>query len=115
MSFFNASLVQNPKPFLKWVGGKTQLINELDQMISHNIFNYNTCTYIEPFVGGGAALFHILSNFPQINNIIINDINFNLISAYKLIKEDYRKLVLVLSEIEKTYYNLTSIEDKQQC
>ncbi|BAZ91256.1 adenine-specific DNA methylase [Raphidiopsis curvata NIES-932] len=114
MSLFNPAFAQNPKPFLKWVGGKTQLINELDKLISYHISKYNTYTYIEPFVGGGAVLFYILSNFPQINNIIINDINSNLISTYKLIKEDYRKLVLVLAEIEKTYYNLTSLENKQQ-
>ncbi len=106
--------MQNPKPFLKWVGGKTQLITEIDQLINSQISKYNHITYIEPFVGGGAVLFHILSKFHQINNIIINDINSNLITAYKLIQEDYNQLVSVLLEIEKTYHNITSIESKKQ-
>jgi DNA adenine methylase len=114
MLLFNVALLQKPKPFLKWVGGKTQLINEIDRLINYQAFQHKNLTYIEPFVGGGAVLFHVLSEFTQINNIVINDINSNLISAYKLIREDHQKLIFQLSEFEKIYYKLDSIENKRQ-
>lgn len=114
MLLFDVASLQKPKPFLKWVGGKTQLINEIEQLINYHTCKYQNLTYIEPFVGGGAVLFHVLSKFSQINNIIISDINSNLISAYKLIREDYQQLIAILSEIEKSYYNLNSIESKQK-
>jgi DNA adenine methylase len=103
-----------PKPFLKWVGGKTQLINEIDYLINCYLSQNNQFTYIEPFVGGGAVLFHILANFPQVNHLVINDINANLINAYRLIKKDYQPLISLLAEIETVYYQLTSLESKQQ-
>ncbi|MCW6034990.1 Dam family site-specific DNA-(adenine-N6)-methyltransferase [Spirulina subsalsa FACHB-351] len=114
MLSFNVASLQKPKPFLKWVGGKTQLINEIDQMISYQISQHKDLTYIEPFVGGGAVLFHVLSKFSQINNIVINDINSNLISAYKLIKEDHQKLISLLTEIEQKYYSFDSMEGQQE-
>nr|WP_052646690.1 DNA adenine methylase [Spirulina subsalsa] len=113
LSFDEASL-QKPKPFLKWVGGKTQLINEIDQMISYQISQHKELTYVEPFVGGGAVLFHVLSKFSQIKNIVINDINLNLISAYKLIREDCQNLISLLTNIEQDYYSLDSIEAQQE-
>lgn len=114
MLLFNVSSLQKPKPFVKWVGGKTQLINEIEQLINYQTSQHKNLTYIEPFVGGGAILFHILSKYCQINNIIINDINSNLISAYKLIREDYQQLISILAEIEKDYYTLNSIESQQK-
>ncbi|WP_322909062.1 DNA adenine methylase [Mycoplasmopsis felis] len=64
------------KPFLKWVGGKTQLLNKVNELIPKD-FN----TYIEPFVGGGAVLFNI-----KPENFIINDVNSELINLYQVIK-----------------------------
>ncbi|WP_322935106.1 DNA adenine methylase [Mycoplasmopsis felis] len=64
------------KPFLKWVGGKTQLLNKINELIPKD-FN----TYIEPFVGGGAVLFNI-----KPENFIINDVNSELINLYQVIK-----------------------------
>ena len=54
-------------PFVKWVGGKRQLMNSIMEVMPKNIRNY---TYVEPFIGGGAVLFHI-----QPKNAIINDFN----------------------------------------
>jgi DNA adenine methylase len=48
------------KPFIKWVGGKSQLIEQLDALLPADFANWNNVTYIEPFVGGGAMLFHML-------------------------------------------------------
>jgi DNA adenine methylase len=114
MSSPSAICLKNPKPFLKWVGGKTQLINEIDQLIS-NILDKekNHLTYIEPFVGGGAILFHILAKFQTINNIIINDINQNLVNAYKHIKTEHLELIDLLLNIETNYYTFNTFEEKQ--
>lgn len=111
---FNSTLVKKPKPFLKWVGGKTQLINEIDQLIIDKIADNNNFNYTEPFIGGGAILFHVLTKFPQINHCIINDINPKLINAYQVIKEDYQALINLLLEIEGKYYALISLEEKKE-
>ena len=75
------------KPFLKWVGGKTQLLDELKQYIPKN-FN----KYIEPFVGGGALLFDLA---PQ--KAIINDANEELINAYIVLRDQVDELINELS------------------
>lgn len=48
------------KPFIKWVGGKGQLIDQLDAQLPADFENWDDVTYIEPFVGGGAMLFYML-------------------------------------------------------
>ena len=50
------------KPFIKWVGGKSQLIGQLDAQLPADFVTWEDVTYIEPFVGGGAMLFHMLQN-----------------------------------------------------
>lgn len=110
----NVITLQKPKPFLKWVGGKTQLIDEIDQLINSILSQEkNTFTYIEPFVGGGAILFHILSKFDKIDKVIINDININLVNAYNSIKNKHLQLIDLLLEIQTNYYTLTTFEEKQ--
>lgn len=94
---------QKAKPFLKWAGGKTQLIREIDPLLEQIFSQYQSVTYIEPFVGGGAILFYLLNNFPQVERVIINDINPDLINAYKVIKNSPYELIEKLQEIEKIY------------
>jgi len=53
------------KPFLKWAGGKTQLVNDIKKALPKNL-DENKFTYIEPFVGSGAMLFWMLSNFSKL-------------------------------------------------
>lgn len=73
------------KPFIKWAGGKNQLLNELAKKLPFE--NYNNITkYAEPFVGGGAVLFYILNNY-NIKEVYISDINSKLIVTYKMIKK----------------------------
>ena len=60
------------KPFIKWAGGKGQLIEQLDGLLPNNFSERKDITYVEPFVGGGAMLFHILSKYPNIKRAIIN-------------------------------------------
>ncbi len=56
--------IKNAKPFLKWAGGKTQLINEIEKVLP-SFVHQQKFTYIEPFVGSGAVLFWMLNNFPK--------------------------------------------------
>ena len=58
------------KPFLKWAGGKTQLINNIEKALPKNI-SKDKFTYIEPFVGSGAILFWMLNNFPNLENFYL--------------------------------------------
>ncbi|SDE27233.1 DNA adenine methylase [Riemerella columbipharyngis] len=102
---------RNIKPFLKWAGGKTQLISEIKNVIP-DIFYKEEFTYIEPFVGSGAVLFSILNHFPNAKNIVINDINEDLINTYKTIKENPNDLITLLEDFQKEYHLLEGEEKK---
>ena len=93
------------KPFLKWAGGKGQLLSQLNHHLPRQL-KEQEFTYIEPFVGGGAMLFHMLQLFPNIHRAVINDINSYLIKAYHVIKDTPEELVSRLSELENKYYAL---------
>ena len=100
------------KPFVKWVGGKTQLLDEVKKSLPANIDQFEELTYIEPFVGGGAVLFWILQEYPNINRAIINDINEELICTYRVIKNDVHNLICRLESIQTQYFSLASEERK---
>ncbi|MCH5150856.1 MAG: DNA adenine methylase, partial [Spirochaetales bacterium] len=86
------------KPFVKWVGGKSQLVNELEKMIPLDGEKVLT-KYIEPMVGGGALLFYVLSKF-DFKQIYISDINAELINAYNAIKNNVNELIAKLTEMQ---------------
>ncbi len=100
------------KPFIKWVGGKTQLIASIEKSLPKSFVEQNDVTYIEPFVGGGAVLFWILQQYPNITKAVINDINPDLTTAYKTIKETPVELVRILQIIQDEYLPLN--EDKRK-
>ncbi|MFL1467630.1 DNA adenine methylase [Marinobacter sp. HN1S83] len=81
-----------PKPFLKWAGGKRWLTQG-----DFNLFPANFNTYIEPFLGSGAVYFHL-----QPEHAILSDLNNELISTYKAIKENQE---LVLKHLKKHHSN----------
>lgn len=91
------------KPFIKWVGGKTQLIKKIAQVLPEDFDSLNNVTYIEPFVGGGAVLFWILQQYPNISKAVINDINPDLTTAYRIIKENPNDLIHKLQVIQDEY------------
>lgn len=101
------------KPFVKWVGGKTQLIRNITASLPANFAETRSVTYIEPFVGGGAMLFWMLRNYSNISHAVINDINPDLTCAYKVVKERPTQLIEFLSDIEKQYFNLASEEERK--
>ncbi len=86
------------KPFVKWVGGKSQLVNELEKMLPSDDEKVLT-KYVEPMVGGGALLFNVLSKF-DFEQIYISDTNAELINAYKVIQNDVDELVATLTEMQ---------------
>lgn len=88
------------KPFLKWVGGKTQLINSIKEYYP---FDDKITKYAEPFVGGGAVLFDVLNNY-ELESIFISDTNAELINTYKVIKEHPEELIGQLFYHELLYH-----------
>ena len=100
------------KPFVKWVGGKTQLLEEVQKSLPADLHLRNELTYIEPFVGGGAVLFWILQKYPNIKRAIINDINEELICTYRVIKNKVEDLICFLDTIQNQYISLNTEERK---
>ena len=77
------------KPFLKWPGGKSQLLDDILPLVDGAIGNDGSFIYVEPFVGGGAMLFEVLSKYgDRIGCAVINDLNSDLINCYKVIQDD---------------------------
>lgn len=100
------------KPFLKWAGGKGQLLSEIEKYYPFK--NSRITKYAEPFVGGGAVLFDILSKY-DLESIYISDINAELINTYRIIRDNIDELIAILvtmqnefipkdTETRKTYY-----------
>ena len=109
---YNDIEVKAIKPFLKWAGGKGQLLKEIEQYYPFQD-SYIT-KYAEPFVGGGAVLFDILSKY-DLEEVYISDINAELINTYRVIRDDVDGLIELLyamqgifapsgSEARKLYY-----------
>lgn len=101
------------KPFIKWVGGKSQLIEQLDAHLPADFGNWDNVTYIEPFVGGGAMLFYMLQRYPNIQHAIINDINSDLVTCYKTVKDDSEYLIDSLRDIETAYLTIHTEEGRK--
>ena len=98
------------KPFLKWAGGKGQLITEIAEYYPFD--KYNITRYVEPFVGGGAVLFDILSKY-KLEYVCINDINADLINAYRTIKENTDNLIDILEDMQVKFLNLDNEKRKE--
>lgn len=98
------------RPFVKWAGGKGNLLNTLESHLPAGFDRQENITYIEPFVGGGAMLFHMLNTHPNIRRVVINDINRDLIRCYQLVKGSPLVLIELLSFFEQRYYELDESE-----
>ena len=104
----------NVKPFIKWVGGKSQLIEQLDAQLPADFGDWENVTYIEPFVGGGAMLFYMLQRYPNIQHAIINDINPDLATCYRTVRDNPNQLIESLRDIESAYFALQSEEGRKE-
>lgn len=103
----------NAKPFLKWAGGKTQLIADIQKALPRE-FTSQKFTYVEPFVGSGAILFWILNNFTNVEKAVINDINADLTNTYKVIASKTKNLISVLEQFQGEFHTLDLFEDKKK-
>lgn len=101
------------KPFLKWAGGKSQLINAISKSLPEIFYTEKSITYIEPFIGSGAMLFWFLKTFPNIQHAIINDINPDLYKAYSTIKREPKNLIDLLSLLQIKYFSLKDEESRR--
>lgn len=101
------------KPFLKWAGGKTQLINDIEKSLPTNLTK-SKFTYVEPFVGSGAVLFWMLKTFPNIEKAVINDINADLINTYKTIATKPKELISILEILQNEFHSLEGSEDDKK-
>ena len=92
------------KPFIKWVGGKGQLLSEINKLYPVEL-GKNINKYAEIFVGGGAVLFDILSKY-KLDEVYISDKNLELINTYKSIRDNVDILIKSLKEMEEEYIPL---------
>ena len=100
------------KPFVKWAGGKASLLTQLERLLPNNFDEFENVTYIEPFVGGGAMLFHMLRHHTNITRAVINDVNKDLIHCYELIRDNPLVIIEQLEIIEKLYNSYDQTEKK---
>ena len=91
-------IVVEPKPFVKWAGGKRQLLAELEKN-----FPKQFGTYFEPFLGGGAVLFDLLAKKPNIK-CSVSDLNSDLVLAYVTIRDKLGRLIESLENHSKNYH-----------
>lgn len=91
------------KPFLKWAGGKTQLLAEIGQHLPEGIKTGEIDTYVEPFVGGGAVFFHIAQRYKSIRHFYLFDINEDLVNCYNAIQSDVASVIADLGRLEERY------------
>jgi DNA adenine methylase len=96
-------ITSKPKPFVKWVGGKRQLLQQFRRLGLYppEEFDPIKARYFEPFVGGGAVFFDLLPK-----KAFLSDLNFELVTTYNVIKNDVEKLIVSLKkqECSKEYY-----------
>ena len=94
------------KPFVKWAGGKSQLLAEIRAKYPQRVERY-----CEPFVGGGAVLFDVLQTFHP-EQVLINDINAELMSTYAQVRDNVENLIAMLSGLQTRYRSQGADENK---
>lgn len=102
----------NAKPFFKWAGGKTQLLEQFENYFPKRLKEGKITKYIEPFVGGGAVFFYLKTKY-DFKEIILNDINEEVILTYRVIQDKVKELTEFLSKLEKIYLD-AKMEDKER-
>ena len=97
------------QPFLKWAGGKRQLMKKIELRLPEDLESCNT--YIEPFIGGGAVLFHLLDKY-DFDNVHISDLNPELILCYEMLKSDAKSVIKNLDKLIEAYPE--EIDDRKE-
>ena len=101
------------KPFVKWAGGKGQLLNKLEKRLPSYVLKEKTIPrYVEPFVGGGAMFFYLQGRY-EIRESYLSDNNADLILTYEVIKKDAQELINELLKIENSHLQKSEDERKE--
>lgn len=100
------------KPILKWAGGKTQLINEIDCRLPSELKVGKIKHYCEPFLGGGAVLFHIIQHY-LIEKVILLDINEELILFYQVVKNHPHELIDLIDQYKSKFNSISKKEQEK--
>jgi DNA adenine methylase len=93
------------RPFLKWAGGKGQLLEQIESYLPGELESGRLRRYAEPFIGSGAVFFKVMQSFP-IEECLIADINAELILVYRTVQKDVEGLIARLGKIESQYLGL---------
>ncbi|HOK67854.1 MAG TPA: DNA adenine methylase [Anaerohalosphaeraceae bacterium] len=101
------------KPFLKWAGGKGQLLDEIRVRLPAELKYGKIKTYVEPFVGGGAVFFHIAQRYESIEQFILNDVNEDLIHCYRMVQTRVEEIIEILQVYQKKYFSLSEEKRKE--
>ena len=100
------------KPFIKWAGGKGQLLESIRDAYPKGL-GKDITKYAEPFIGGGAVLFDILNEYPGIQEAYISDINTELITTYRTIRDNVDELIEILEGYQKVHLALDMEKRKE--
>ena len=92
----------NAKPFLKWAGGKKQIKKCVEKYLPKQLKDGKIKNYFEPFLGGGAIFFHVVSEF-KIEHAYLSDINKDLILTYEVVKDSPEELILELESFSEKF------------
>lgn len=103
----------NAKPFIKWAGGKNQLLDQFNDYFPERLKNGEIKKYVEPFVGGGAVFFYLNSIY-NFEKVVLNDINEEIVITYKVLQNNVYEIIQFLNEIQKSYLALDSLDKKSE-
>jgi DNA adenine methylase len=104
-------VVTKAKPFLKWAGGRRQLLATINGRFPLQLPQGQIRRYIEPFVGGGAVFFHIAGRYP-VAEFYLSDINLELILAYRTVQQDVDALIARLAGLEAAFLSLKTADQE---
>lgn len=90
------------RPFLKWAGGKGQLLGAIDAALPPEIRTGEITTYVEPFIGGGAVFFHLAQRYP-LRQFFLFDMNPELVLTYRTVRDHVEAVIEALENVEREY------------
>lgn len=105
--------VTSARPFLKWAGGKGQLLESLSGYFPKALADGSVQNYFEPFLGGGAMFFHVMQNYP-VKSALLMDANEELVVAYSVVQKDVAALMVLLGQMERDYLKLSEARRRER-
>jgi DNA adenine methylase len=95
-------MIERAKPFVKWVGGKGQLLEQFERYYPNELKIGAIKNYVEPFLGGGALYFSIMEKYKP-ENAYLSDMNRDLILTYNIIQKKHEALLDRLEQYQRRY------------